>query len=226
MGDRLGQHVAHAGQFVARGLRAGDRSDRGGGCRLHRHGRTGRRGHDRGGLASRQALLEGHGQLLGLGVEGGFLGALLGTQGGLAALEHALAYIVLEGQRAHRQAGHVVADLVLGRRRLGGRTGGGLGRRTGRRGACSRLGGRDGCRHALDLLDAFRTHGQHLDAFGAGLGGQHDGVIAERLAHQGQGVARGARAESLDVHAETPGSAFMARDVLTLSSSCRGGART
>jgi hypothetical protein len=43
--------------------------------------------------------------------------------------------------------------------------------------------------HAFQLLDAVRGHRQHLDAFFAGLGGHHDGVVAEGGLDHGQGFA-------------------------------------
>jgi len=218
-----GRHGGHA-HFFAQHRRLTQQRRAGGGSGSRYRGS--RRRHDRQrwrfwrcgvGLACSQALLERAGQVAFGFDERGFLLTLMGADRGLAALQHAFTHVVLERQRAHRQACDVFTDVFfgggaarwssdgwLGGGRLGGRSAllkacgcaGTLGGGT----ACSGVAGHRRSRQPLDLLHAFRRHRQNFHAFGAGLGGQHHGVFAKSLANQGQGVARGARGKSFDVH--------------------------
>ena len=110
----------------------------------------------------------------------------------LAALEHAVAHVVLERQGAHRQAIGVLLDARCGRGRCRCSCRSGYRRRLRRR---HRLVG-----HALDLLQAVRRHRQHLDAAIRRLGRQDDGIVAERLTDQSQRLARCACGEAFYVH--------------------------
>ena len=132
----------------------------------------------------------------------------LDAQFGLAPAQHALAHIVLERQRAHAEHLHVALDTAadlrrhLDRRRLGRVRAPGRTRLTlavDARARRCRWGRRGG--NALDLLQALGRHRQHLDALCAGPRRQHDGVVAEGLAHRHQRLARAARLEASCVHA-------------------------
>jgi hypothetical protein len=108
----------------------------------------------------------------------------LGLHGLGAPLQHALADVILERQRAHLEP----LGVLLGAARV--EVGAGL-----------RRGGRGGRGHLLDAAHRLRSHRQDLDAAGARLGRDHDGVVAEGLADQAKGLARRSRGEAFDVHA-------------------------
>ena len=110
---------------------------------------------------------------------------------GLAALQHALAHVVLERQRAHREP----LGVLLGAASRASSA------------ARFRAGGAARPRPALACQRAARTGCMPSGAIaststpvGGGLGREHDGVVAERLANQAKGFARGARGEAFDVH--------------------------
>ena len=143
-------------------------------------------------------------------------GIRLAAQFGRATLEHALADVVLEAQRAHGQGldigihglaeGRLHALVALGHALCeagaAGHRGHGSLRRAGLHASrAAGLGARCRSCHALDLRHALGGHGQHLHAFGAGLVGQHDGVVAKGLAHQREGLAGCTGGEAFDVHA-------------------------
>src|SRR5664280_683629 len=103
-----------------------------------------------------------------------------------ALLQHPVAHVVLEGQRAHLHPLDVLGDAGRLQRELAA-------------GLACRQGG-----HLADFLHRLGRHRQHLDAGARGLGREHDGVDAERLANLAKGFARCARGETFDVHAAAP----------------------
>jgi hypothetical protein len=133
-------------------------------------------------------------------------------------LEHALAHVVLERQRAHLQLLHVLLSMVAFTAGFGARVVAGVGRRPWSRAsagrACagaraSRSPPRPRRRVPRQPFAPMRSSCSTLSGAMAststpsaqGRGGHHHRIVAKGLPHQGQGVARGAGGEAFEVHA-------------------------